>query len=154
MMTLWSDRLGLPEEDRVRWAAAGHLHDALKDAPVEALRPLVEPGWPDPLLHAPACAARLREEGVRDEELLLAIAHHSTGHPRFEALGECLYAADFLEPERGYMNEDLAELRRRMPDERACVVRLVIRHRVARLLDRGLPLRQDTVRFWNRVVAS
>ena len=55
----------------------------------------------------------LLEEGVRDEELLLAIAHHSTGHPRFEALGECLYAADFLEPERGYMNEDLAELRRR-----------------------------------------
>jgi HD superfamily phosphohydrolase YqeK len=153
-MTLWSRQLGLSEEDRVRWAAAGQLHDSLKDAPVEALRPLVEPGWPDPLLHAPACAARLREEGVRDEELLLAISHHSTGHARFEALGECLYVADFLEPGRGYMNEDLEELRRRMPDERARVVRAVIHHRIARLLDRGLPLRQDTVRFWNRVIAA
>ncbi len=154
LMALWSSDLGLPEEDRVRWVAAGQLHDALKDAPKEALKPLAGPDWPDPLLHAPACAARLEAEGVRDDELLLAIAHHSTGHPEFEALGECLYVADFLEPGRGYLTEEHAELRSRMPDERSEVLRTVIRLRMKRLIDRGLPLRDDSVRFWNRVVGS
>ena len=154
LMTAWSTELGLPAADRLRWAAAGHLHDALKDAPEESLRSLAGAGWPGPLLHAPACAARLREDGVRDEEILLAIAHHSTGHPGFEELGECLYMADFLEPGRRYMREERAELRRRMPGERAQVLRTVVRERIARLMDRGLPLREDSVQFWNRVAAS
>lgn len=154
LMALWAGDLGLSAEDRVRWAAAGQLHDALKDSPVEALRPLSGPGWPDPLVHGPACEARLRQSGVQDEELLLAIAHHSTGHVEFEALGESLYAADFLEPGRSYMDEELTKLRGRMPGDRAEVLRAVIRRRMARLLGRGLPLRQDSVQFWNRVVSS
>jgi HD superfamily phosphohydrolase YqeK len=151
-MSIWSSGAGLPERERVRWVAAAHLHDALKDAPAEALRSLAGPGWPDLLLHAPACAARLEAEGVRDAELLLAIAHHSTGHPDFRLLGESLYMADFLEPGRRYMTEERAELRSRMPAGHSDVLQIVIRHRLAHLTDRGLPLRCDSVRFWNRVV--
>ncbi|MCL7981827.1 MAG: HD domain-containing protein [marine benthic group bacterium] len=154
LMAVWSRDIGLPAEDRVRWVAAGHLHDALKDAPVEALRSLAGPDWPDPLLHAPACAVRLEMDGVRDEELLLAIAHHSTGHPDLGALGECLYMADFLEPGRGYMTQERKELRGRMPAEHSEVLQAVIRHRMARLIDRGLSLRDESIQFWNRAVGS
>jgi HD superfamily phosphohydrolase YqeK len=153
LMAEWAGSLGLDEVERLRWAAAGHLHDALKDAPADRLRPLAGPDWPEPLLHAPACAARLREDGVRDEELLLAIACHSTGHPDFGALGEFLYMADYLDPGRGFHAAERAGLRERLPDDKDEVLRVVIRDRIARLMDRGLPLRLDSILLWNRVNA-
>jgi len=153
LMGEWAGELGLDETDRVRWMAAGHLHDALKDAPARELRQLVGPDWSDPLVHGPACAARLREDGVADEELLLAISCHSTGHPDFGALGEFLYLADFLEPGRNFMTAERAELRSRLPADRREVLVAVTRERIAKLLNRGMPLRLDSIRFWNRVAA-
>jgi HD superfamily phosphohydrolase YqeK len=149
----WAGELGLDEAEQVRWMAAGNLHDALKDAPAGELRRLAGPGWPDPLVHGPACAERLREDGVRDEELLLAIACHSTGHPDLGALGDFLYLADFLEPGRGFMTAERADLRSRLPADRRDVLIAVARERITRLLNRGMPLRLDSIRFWNRVAA-
>jgi HD superfamily phosphohydrolase YqeK len=154
LMGEWASDLGLDEGERVRWKAAGHLHDALKDAPTGELRSLVGPGWADTLLHGPACAERLREDGVRDEELLLAVACHSTGHPEFGALGEFLYLADYLEPGRSFLAAERAELRARLPAERREVLIAVMRERVAKLMSREIPLRLDSIRFWNRVTAQ
>ena len=153
LMGSWAEELGLKESEQVRWMAAGNLHDALKDAPAQELRHLVDPDWTDPLVHGPACAARLRQDGVCDEELLLAIACHSTGHPDFGALGEFLYLADYLEPGRGILAAERADLRSRLPADRGDVLVAVARERIARLLNRGMPLRLDSIRFWNRVVA-
>ena len=153
LMGDWAGELGLNEYEQVRWMAAGNLHDALKDATARELRHLVDPGWSDPLVHGPACAERLREDGVRDEELLLAIACHSTGHPEFGALGEFLYLADYLEPGRGFMTAERAGLRSRLPADRRDVLVAVTRERIAGLLNRGIPLRLDSIRFWNRTVA-
>ena len=63
----WADGLGLPAEEKERWLAAGWLHDALREASPEELRPLVpEPlrGLPGKLLHGPAVAARLDRKSV------------------------------------------------------------------------------------------
>ncbi len=149
----WAGELGLDESEQVRWMAAGNLHDALKDAPAGEIRHLAGPGWSDPLVHGPACAERMREDGVRDEELLLAISCHSTGHPDFGALGEFLYLADFLEPGRAFMTAERADLRSRLPDDRREVLIAVARERITKLLNRGVPLRLDSIRFWNRVAA-
>lgn len=153
LMGDWAGDLGLDEVEQVRWMAAGNLHDALKDASADDLRPLVGPGWPDSMLHGPACAERLREDGVRDEELLLAVSCHSTGHPHFGALGDFLYLADYLEPGRGFLAAERAALRSRLPADRKEVLIAVTRERIVKLLNQNIPLRSDSIGFWNRVVA-
>jgi hypothetical protein len=41
-----------------------------------------------------------------------------------------------------------------MPAEHSEVLQAVIRHRMARLIDRGLSLRDESIQFWNRAVGS
>jgi 2-amino-4-hydroxy-6-hydroxymethyldihydropteridine diphosphokinase len=153
-MSSWATSLGLGDDEIVRWTAAGHLHDALKDAPVASLELLAGSEWPEPLLHAPACATRLRADGVKDEELLLAIAYHSTGHPEFGLLGDYLYMADFLEPGRRFMASERQALRERLPSDRDAVLREVLRHRIMLVLDQGAPVLPASLLLWNRVVTS
>lgn len=149
----WAGDLGLGERDRRRWRAAGVLHDALRDAPEEELRSGEGlPDWPPPLLHAPACAARLRREGVHDRGLLLAVGHHPVGHPDFDRLGDHLYMADYLEPGRAFAEERRAALRGRMPGHREEVLIEVARDRLRHLLDRGAPILEESIRYWNRRV--
>lgn len=150
----WSAVLGLPEEEQLRWRAAGLLHDALKDAPVEELRDLVtDENWPDPVLHAPAAAVRLAREGVDDEGLLLAVAYHSVGHPSFDELGVHLYLADYLEPGRADAGHRAA-LRERMPGGRRDVLPEVIRRRIEAQLDARYVVLPAAVGFWNRAVGE
>ncbi len=150
----WAAELGLPERERVRWRAAGILHDALKDASIDELRSLAGPGWPDPVLHAPACAARLRADDVRDEGLLLAVAYHPVGHPDFDLLGEFMFMADFLEPGRASLTEERATLRARLPAERREVLVTVLAYRLNRLLDLRTGLMSSSVNLWNRLAES
>lgn len=154
LLSGWATGLGLGESEIVRWKAAGHLHDALKDARASDLVPLADSSWPGPLLHAPACATRLREDGVRDEEFLLAIAYHSTGHPEFGLLGKFLYMADFLDPGRRFLVSEREELRERLPTGREPVLLAVLRHRITRLLDHGSPVLPASLLLWNQLVAS
>jgi len=150
----WAGRLGLAEDDQVRWRATGVLHDALKDAPEAELRALAGGDWPAPVLHAPACSARLAAEGVDDEELLQAIRYHPVGHPGLDALGEYLILADYLEPGRGGDNVSRERLRQSLPEGRREVLKSVLRGRIGRLLERDRTLMQCTVDMWNRVVAT
>lgn len=151
----WAVALDLDQEDRIRWLAAGHLHDALRDEDPEALRARVAPDCrtlPGALLHGPAAAERLRVDGVDDGELLTAIAFHTVGDPRFRRLGRALHAADFLEPGRPYRSDWRAELRGRMPDELDAVVLEILRARIAHRLDREDRILPRTMAFWNRLV--
>jgi len=151
----WAEGLELPEAERIRWRAAGWLHDALRDADPAALRELVPPearDLPGPLLHGPAAAVRLRAEGIDDAELLDAIAYHTVGHPTFGALGRALYAADALEPGRTYDPVWTASLRARMPYSFDAVVIEVAASRLAHQLAQHRALRQESVDFWNSLV--
>lgn len=156
LMDEWARAASLPDEIRTRWRAAGFLHDALRDADAEELRQLVEPrdrGLPDKILHGPAVARRLRDEGVDDPPLLLAVSFHTLGHPELDVLGRSLYSADFLEPGRGYADQ-VADLRRRMPGAPVGVVVEVAGRKVSGLLESGSPLREETVAFWNGLVSE
>ncbi|MFQ5529373.1 MAG: HD domain-containing protein [Gemmatimonadota bacterium] len=150
----WSVTLAIPEAERIRRRAAGMLHDALKDAPPDDLRKLVVVDWPDPLLHAPAVAQRLRADGVDDEELLLAVQYHSVGHPDFGHLAEHLYVADYLDPGRPFEAEQRAALRARMPDAEDEVLRCVARRRIASRLEADAPVLTASIHFWNRLANS
>lgn len=135
--------------------ASAWLHDAVRDADPAELRPAVPPELrelPDPLLHGPAAAARLRDDGVRDRELLRAVTYHTTGHPELGPAGRALYLADFLEPGRDFLPGWRGELRSRMPGEKEDVLVEVVRARIAHLLERGKAVRGETMAFWNALV--
>ncbi len=152
LMERWAGRMGVDAVEVRRWRAAGLLHDVLRDAPPQELRPLLGPEeakLPDGILHGPAAVIRLRDEGVRDEGFLLAIGYHTLGHPGFDLLGRMLFAADFLEPGRSWKREWRGELRGRMPEEYPEVVRTVAGARIQRLLADARPLEATTVGFWN-----
>jgi 2-amino-4-hydroxy-6-hydroxymethyldihydropteridine diphosphokinase len=157
LMGSWSDRLGLPAEERTRWLAAAYLHDALRNADPEELRPRVSraaAALPGPLLHGPAAAQRLWADGVRDGGLLRAVAFHTLGHPELGLLGHALYAADFLEPGRDLLNEWRTGLRDRMPGDVRGVVRDVLGARIAYLVGKGSPIRAETAAFWNALAGG
>ncbi|UCG76303.1 MAG: hypothetical protein JSV95_03090 [Gemmatimonadota bacterium] len=160
LMADWSRTLGVPPSDQARWLAVATLHDALRDADVEALLPQeVYPAeaartWPRHLLHGPACAHRLARDGVDDQPLLRAVAYHTSGHPELDEMGEYLYLADFLDPGRDFMHEERARLRGRLPGEREEVLLRVIDLRIRHLLHRRSTVLQETVAFWNRVVRT
>ena len=155
LLWTWSGALGLDRATRIRWRAAGLLHDALKDASPARLRPEVEDAlaWPDSLLHGPACAHRLRAAGVDDASLLTAIAYHTTGHPDFGALGQALYMADYLEPGRRGLANARADGRRRMPRAWAAVLGDVATAKIAHLLHRHIPVPATTADFWRAITA-
>jgi 2-amino-4-hydroxy-6-hydroxymethyldihydropteridine diphosphokinase len=157
LMGSWSEELGLPEPERVRWAAVAWLHDALRDADPDTLRSRVPPamsGLPGPLLHGPAVAERLRLDGVADGEILGALAYHTLGHPELGTLGQALYAADFLEPGRDLLNDWRATLRARMPEELTDVVRELVAARIVHLVERGSSMHPETVGFWNSLAVE
>lgn len=149
LMDGWARDRGLEEEERIRWRAAAHLHDALRDADLVELRPWTSRDWPPATLHGPACAARLEEEGVEDEELLRAIRYHTSGHPDFGALGDHLYLADYLEPGRDFHPETRRELRGRVARDPRRVLLSVIRKRLEHLLTVPRAILPETVAYWN-----
>lgn len=150
----WAVAGSLPAEERIRWVAAGYLHDAVKEKPEGELRAVLDGGLrelPEALLHGPVVAELLRRDGVEDEELLRALAYHTLGHPNLGRTGYVLYAADFLEPGRDLANEWRAGLRSRMPGEMLEVVKEILAARIVYLLEQGRPVRGETIGFWNRI---
>ncbi len=151
---VWAAALGISEDDRARWRAAGHLHDALRDERPDALRPQVPAALrdlPGPLLHGPAAAERLRREGVDDEELLAAVAFHTTGAAGLGTIGLALYAADYLEPGRDYGSAAHAALRARMPGDLHEVVRDVAGERMTHAIQRRRAIHPGTLVLWNEL---
>lgn len=152
LLEAWARAAGLPKRERRRWTALGFLHDALKGASASTLRPLVREDLqdlPGGVLHGPAAAACLREDGVEDDELLLAVAYHTLGHPNFDEAGMALYAADFLEPGRNLKNSWREGLRARMPDDLEAVTREILAARLVHLVKRNRPVQPETVAMWN-----
>lgn len=152
LMDRWAAALELPDDERRRWRAAAWLHDVVRDAPADELRPLAGAefdGLPGKLLHGPAAAALLRREGIADEPLLTAVAFHTLGDASFDRLGRALYAADFLDPARTFSPTRRAVLRARMPDALDDVVRDIVRARIDHLLESGNRIHPRTVGFWN-----
>jgi HD superfamily phosphohydrolase YqeK len=149
----WARERGESETEVRRWTAAGHLHDALREERHEVLRTVVDDAFrdlPGKILHGPGAAARLRGEGVRDEEFLEAISFHTLGSPSFGPLGKALYAADFLEPGRKIRPRWRARLRSQAALHLDEVVKEILSIRIQYLVGRGRPLQTDTVAFWNQ----
>jgi HD superfamily phosphohydrolase YqeK len=157
LMGQWAEGLDLDETDRVRWVAAGRLHDVLRDATSDTLAVWTPESFrdlPEPFLHGPAAAHRLEVQGLRDDAVLEAIRYHTLGHEALDIIGRALIAADFLEPGRKAWAQWRERQRARMPHELDGVLQSVIRARLGRGLESGTPLRHEMVGLWNTLVAS
>jgi len=154
VMEDWAVRSGLDALERMRWTAAGWLHDALRDAPAEHMEPWVMPPFDaldSSFWHGPATAERLAADGVEEPALLDAIRYHTMGQAGLAPVGRALIAADFLEPGRPRHQEWRASLRKRAPGAMDEVVLEVLKAKVDRALGRRQPVRPEMIAMWNEL---
>jgi 2-amino-4-hydroxy-6-hydroxymethyldihydropteridine diphosphokinase len=148
----WADSMRIPAEERAAWRDAGLLHDALRDAPEEELRVLVpDPPLPTGLLHGPAAALLLANEGESRSEVLEAIRWHTVGCASWGRVGRALYMADYLEPGRTFARSERAYLSGQVPHDFDGTFRQVVRHRLMGALSEGYELWPSTVALWNSI---
>jgi len=149
----WAAALRLPPEEAQAWHDAGRYHDALRDAPETELRRLAGdlPEYTTEMLHGPAAAERLQQDGETRIELLDAIRYHTVGSARWGRLGRALYMADYLEPGRKFSRADRAYLASQAPHDFDATFRQVVRARLEWSLREGMRLYPEAVVLWNSV---
>ncbi|MEO0406232.1 MAG: bis(5'-nucleosyl)-tetraphosphatase (symmetrical) YqeK [Cyanobacteria bacterium P01_A01_bin.135] len=140
-------------------ALAGLLHDTAKYFSPERLLALAEANHlpldevlrDNPrLLHADVGAIVAREKfGVRDPQVLQAIANHTLGRPAMDGLSCAVFLADGLEPGRGNTPE-LEKLRQVSQHDLHSAVWLACDRTLRHLLDnnRFIHLRAIATRNW------
>ncbi len=97
--------------DAQRAYAAGLAHDVARELDGEEILAVVGRAGVQPteaerqrpvLLHGVAAEVLLRESGVSDPVILGAVRSHVAGGPGLDAVAKAVYAADLLEPGRGF----------------------------------------------------
>jgi HD superfamily phosphohydrolase YqeK len=149
----WADAMGLDAAERHAWHDAARYHDAMRDAPEVVLRELAT-GFPAAeanLLHGPAVAARLKQDGEQRTSVLDAVRWHTIGNKQWDRTGKALYMADFLEPGRKFAEAERNYLARQVPHDFDGTFRQVVRLRLEWTLREGKPLFLETVELWNSV---
>ena len=152
LLDQWADLMRVAALERRDWLDAARWHDALRDAPREELRRLAgNAPYESEMLHGPASAARLAQDGEQRVNVLDAIRFHTVGSPEWDRTGRALYMADFLEPGRSFSREDRAFLASQVPHDFDGVFRQVVRMRLVYALNEGHMLFPETVQLWNTI---
>jgi 2-amino-4-hydroxy-6-hydroxymethyldihydropteridine diphosphokinase len=152
LLMQWADEIEISSDERDAWLLVGRLHDALRDASESELRERARDATREPeLLHGPAVANLLVDEGERDAGVLSAIRYHTVGSAEWDRTGRALYMADFLEPGRSFSRRDRAFLAAQVPHDFDGVFRQVLRARLEYALREGYTLFPETVALWNAV---
>lgn len=149
----WAQAMHLDAAERHAWHDAARWHDALRDAPEAVLRELAS-GFPLAeinLLHGPAVAARLAQDGEQRASVLDAVRWHTIGSKGWDRTGKALYMADFLEPGRKFAEAERNYLARQVPHDFDGTFRQVVRLRLEWTLREGKPLFLESVELWNSV---
>ncbi len=155
LLRQWAEAMGVPPAERERWLRAAYLHDALRDADPAWLERLVPDSWGiASLRHGPAAARLAQEHGETDSGVLAAVRYHSVGHAGWDQVGRMLYLADYLEPGRRFRDAERRAWAARAPRDPAGVLREVTADRLGWVLHSGRPLLEESVAFWNALVAS
>jgi len=148
----WAHALGMSHGVCTAWRDAGLWHDALRDAPEAELREWAADGTlPVGLLHGPAAANRLAQDGEGRRDVLEAIRWHTIGSDAWDQTGRALYMADYLEPGRKFARADRAYLAAHVPLDFDGTFRQVVRHRLEWALREGHELYPTAVALWNSV---
>jgi predicted HD superfamily hydrolase involved in NAD metabolism len=141
---------------------AGLLHDYAKELEAAALLQIaLQLNLPlDPvtrvegrkLLHAPVGAALICAElGIKDPEIIRAVAYHTTGRAEMSLLEKIVYLADFIEPNRNFSGVE--ELRALSLNGLDAALLTAVNETISLVLKRGLMLHPDSVNMRNDLIA-
>jgi len=148
----WADAMRIDQAERDAWRDAARWHDALRDASEAQLRAIVPHlEWPASLLHGPAAASRLAEDGERRASVLEAIFWHTAGNASWDRTGRALYMADYLEPLRQFERKTRARLAASVADDFDDTFREVVKMRLGERVASGEKLRAETAALWDSV---
>jgi len=136
----------------------GFLHDLFKETDSLKLKSLafkskytfdksIKALW-----HGPACAFYLsRNKIITDEEILSAIAFHTTGSPSLSKVGLCIFVADLLEPSRKI--EKLSNIRKKIKNMSLENLALKCAQiKLKYLLDNNKIIDIMALKFWNSLI--
>jgi len=152
LLDRWADDLRLDAGEARAWHDAGRWHDALRDAPEDSLRVITGDRTAlAGVLHGPAAATRLAEEGEARQDVLDAVRWHTVGSPAWSRCGRALYMADYLDPGRSFAQADRTFLAGLVTHDFDGVFRQVVRQRLEWALREGKGLFPETVALWNAV---
>lgn len=103
------------------------------------------------LIHGLVSSAYLKRRfGIEDEDILLGVAYHTSGHPDFGALGKALVLADSLELTRVY--DKVNQLREIAFYDLDIAYVEVIRNKIDYAVNHNLYLLPETVDTWNKLM--
>lgn len=135
---------------------AGYLHDIGKDVPKNEQRVIMAEHFPEYLdmpefSYHQFVGAYLAEEifGIEDVFILDAIKYHATGRALMTNLEKIIYAADKIEPTRGYDSAFLIEAMKKDYEEG---FKTVLKHNMAYIRGQGKdtsnPLTDECLKFY------
>ena len=152
LLESWASRMGVSEAEARAWRDAGAWHDCLRDAADGELRALArDEVRPAVVLHGPAAAERLAQEGETRAEVLDAVRWHTVGHAAWARTGCALFMADYLEPGRPFSRAERAFLAAVVPVDFGGAFRQVVRLRLEGALRDAREIFPETLELWNRV---
>lgn len=143
-------------------AAAGHdLFRHCKDVELLALArhyrvPIGEPELAAPIiLHGPLAASWSRDVlGVRHDEILHAIAHHTTAHPEYSDEALVVFLADKIEPRKVERDPGLRVVAAAAEHDLRGAAALFLERRLIEQLSSGKPLHPLAVESRNAFLQS
>ncbi len=130
---------------------AALFHDFFRGAPEEALNAYVRQLGLAPvylnncnLAHSKIAALIMeRDYHITDQDLIHAVAYHTTGRANMSRLEKIIYLADAIEPNRNYPNVDILRELAYVDLDKACLFSL--ERSIEYVKTRGYYLDQDTV---------
>lgn len=147
-------------EDIEKAAAAGLLHDCgryiegsdiIKESRKFGIKITELDRFEPKILHAPLSAVIAKKVfGVRDKNILSAIASHTLGRKNMSQLDKIVYLADHIEPGRRF--NDVKKIRRLAYKDLDSAVLESLGSMIKALVKKGVPISEQTVRTRNYYV--
>lgn len=148
-------------EDREKAGLAAILHDYAKNTDKESLFSFIQASdypnkilkWNPVVWHGFAAAYIMKDEfKIKDEDVLAAIAYHTTGHKKMNRLAKIVYLADMIEKGRDYPGvEDLRRLAYVDLDEATLEA---TKHTIVHLLEKGDTIAPYAIGLYNQLLKN
>lgn len=107
------------------------------------------------LLHGPLAVRLLRDEyGIDDDDVLGAVAAHTTARPGMTRLQKLLFVADKIEPEKVARKPTLTRVRELAERDLDAAALAYLDHLLRAAADGGWPLHPNTIAARNELLAA
>lgn len=90
------------------------------------------------------------EFGVNDREILEAIKYHTAGNAAMGQVAKAVYIADYSEINRKYHSSEKIRAKIKTKISLDELVRLVLKDKIAYLIEEGKLIHKDSVDMWNK----